>query len=309
MTAALRTWAVGARARGPHQGEIMQMNRGLIHAIWLAVAGLVAAGGAAHAQLLTADVGLNPTFEQTGSGVAPTGGFFSGRAFFTNTTDFDAGTLTYGGPGSPAVLTPGSSPPSLTLTGVNSTFSGLQSDFPTGDYTFGLTGGTMGPIGFTITYAGDAYSNTPELTAASFSALQSANAAAPITIDFNTMVVSGNATEGANNIFFSVFDSSSAQVFSTTLSTDATSVTIGGGILSAGQSYTFDLLFDDRIVDSSGDFLKTQFYDTHTGGSFSTAAGAVPEPSTWAMLFMGFIGLGFAASLRGRKQGAAAIGR
>jgi PEP-CTERM motif len=54
--------------------------------------------------------------------------------------------------------------------------------------------------------------------------------------------------------------------------------------------------------------LKTQFYDTHTDGSFSTA-GAVPEPSTWAMLLMGFVGLGFAASLRGRKQGAAAIGR
>jgi hypothetical protein len=83
----------------------MQINRGLIHAIGLAVAGLVTAGGAAHAQLLTADVSLNPTFEQTESDVTPTGGFFSGRAFFTNTTDFGAGTLTYGGPGSPAALT------------------------------------------------------------------------------------------------------------------------------------------------------------------------------------------------------------
>jgi PEP-CTERM motif len=53
--------------------------------------------------------------------------------------------------------------------------------------------------------------------------------------------------------------------------------------------------------------LKTQFYDTHTDGSFSTA-GAVPEPSTWAMMLIGFGGLGFAASLCGRKQGATAIG-
>ena len=96
-------------------------------------------------------------------------------------------------------------------------------------------------------------------------------------------------------------------MFNEALSTTDTSVTIPGGVLSAGQSYSFDLLFDDRIVDSSGAFLKTQFYDTHTDGSFSTA-GAVPEPSTWAMLLMGFGGLGFAASLRGRKQGAAAIG-
>ena len=280
-----------------------------VHAIGLAVAGLVAGAGAAHAQLTQADVGVNPTFEQTGpTTVTSTGGFFSGRAFFTNTTDFDAGTLTYGGPGSPAALTPGSPPPSLTLGGSNPSFVGLQSDFPNGDYTFDLTGGTMGPTEFVINYAGDAYSNTPELTAASFSALQGLNAAAPITLDFNPMDVSPNATPGANAIFFSVVDSSNSTVFNETLSTTDTSVTIPGGVLAAGQSYSFDLLFDDRIVDSSGEFLKTQFYDTHTDGSFSTAAEAVPEPSTWAMMLMGFVGLGFAASLRGRKQGATAIG-
>ena len=280
-----------------------------VHAIGLAVAGLVAGVGAAHAQLTQADVGVNPTFEQTDpTTVTSTGGFFSGRAFFTNTTDFDAGTLTYGGPGSPAALTPGSPPPSLTLGGSNPSFVGLQSDFPNGDYTFDLTGGTMGPTEFVINYAGNAYSNTPELTAASFSALQGLNAAAPITLDFNPMDVSPNATPGANAIFFSVVDSSNSTVFNETLSTTDTSVTIPGGVLSAGQSYSFDLLFDDRIVDSSGEFLKTQFYDTHTDGSFSTAAEAVPEPSTWAMMLMGFVGLGFAASLRGRKQGATAIG-
>ena len=37
-----------------------------VHAIGLAVAGLVAGAGAAHAQLTQADVGVNPTFEQTG---------------------------------------------------------------------------------------------------------------------------------------------------------------------------------------------------------------------------------------------------
>jgi hypothetical protein len=105
-----------------------------------------------------------------------TGGFFSGRAFFTNTTDFDAGTLTYGGPGSPAALTPSSPPPALTLSGSNASFAGLQSEFPDGDYTFDLSGGTMGPTEFVINYAGNAYSNTPELTAASFSALQGLNA-------------------------------------------------------------------------------------------------------------------------------------
>ena len=38
--------------------------------------------------------------------------------------------------------------------------------------------------------------------------------------------------------------------------------------------------------DGAANIPLTQFYDTHTDGSFSTAAGAVPEPSTWAMMLM-----------------------
>ena len=209
-----------------------------MHTIGLAVAGLVAGTGAAHAHLMQADAGVNPTFEQTGpTTVTSTGGFFSGRAFFTNTTDFDAGTLTYGGPGSPAALTPGSAPPSLTFGGSNPSFAGLQSDFPNGDYTFDLTGGTMGPTEFVINYAGNGNSNTPEFTAASFSALQGLNAADSITLNFNAMDVSPNATPGENNIFFSVVDSTNSTVFNETLLTTATSVTIPGGTLLAGQSF------------------------------------------------------------------------
>jgi hypothetical protein len=187
----------------------------------------------------------------------------------------------------------------------------LQSDFPNGDYTFDLTGGTMGPTEFVINYAGNAYSNTPELTAASFSALQGLNAADSITLNFNAMDVSPNARPGENNIFFSIANSSNSTVFNETLLITATSVTIPGGTLLAGQSYTFDLLFDDRIVtlDDELNIPLTQFYDTHTDGSFSTAAGAVPEPSTWSILLVGFVGLGFAASLSGRKQGVTATAR
>ena len=83
-----------------------------------------------------------------------------------------------------------------------------------------------------------------------------------------------------------------------------TSITIPGGTLLAGGSYTFDLLFDNRIGGSDyiNGYPVTQFYDTHTSGMFSTAAGAVPEPSTWAMMLIGFGGLGLAVSRRGRKQ-------
>ena len=81
--------------------------------------------------------------------------------------------------------------------------------------------------------------------------------------------------------------------------------------MAAGQSYSFDLLFDDRIVtqDAALNIPLTQFYDTHTDGTFSTAAGAVPEPSTWAMMLIGFGGLGLAVTRGGRKQVAPAIAR
>jgi PEP-CTERM motif len=284
-----------------------------IRAIGLAVAGFVAALGGANAQVTVADVGVNPTFEQTGpTTVTSTGGFFSGRAFVTNASDFAGGTLSYGGPGSPQNLSYIPADVAWEFGDSNGTFSNLQTADPTGGYVFDLTGGTMGPAFFSFNYDGDGYANTPQLAAASFSALQDLNAAAPITLDFNPMDVSPNATPGANNIFFSIVNTSdNMAVFSSpALPTTATSVTIPGGRLLPGQSYTFDLLFDDRITGTDPDsgVFVTQFYDTHTFGSFSTAAGAVPEPTTWAMMLIGFAGLGF-AGYRASRKGASAVAK
>lgn len=97
-------------------------------------------------------------------------------------------------------------------------------------------------------------------------------------------------------------------MFSDALPTDATSVTIGGGTLAAGQIYVFDLLFDDRITGDDGNGTPiTQFYDTHTNGLFATAGVApVPEPSTWAMMLIGFAGIGYAGYRSARKRSVAA---
>ncbi len=221
--------------------------------------------------------------------------------------------MSYGGPASPQTLTDVPADVALEFGDSNGTFSNLQTAYPTGGYEFDLTGGTMGPTTVSLNYVGDAYSNTPQLTAASFSALQGLNAAAQITLDFNSMMVSPNATPGANGIYFSIVNTSdNMTVFSTSaLPTDATSVTIPGGQLLAGQSYSFDLLFDDRIsgTDPNSGVFVEQFYDTHTGGMFSTAAGAVPELSTWAMMLIGFGGLGIAVARRGRKEVASPIAR
>jgi PEP-CTERM motif len=270
----------------------MRTMRRSVYSLGLAAAGLVAAAGASQAQVVNADVGINPTFEQTGSTLADvtsTGGFFSARAFVTSSSDFSGGTLTYGGPGSPQTLSFVPADVALEFTTSNSSFSTLQSLFPAGDYTFALSAGNQPATSFGIDYVGGAYSNTPFIT--NFSALQGLNASKSFTVDLNTYVP-GSVANGSS-IFFTVSNSSGTTVFSTgALSDTTTSITIPGGTLAAGGSFTFDLLFDNRIGGSDSLPPVTQFYDTHTDGSFTTATTAVPEPSTWAMLLMGFVGLG-----------------
>lgn len=278
------------------------MNR-----IVVAVAGLVAAAGVAQAQLVNADVGINPTYEQTGpTTVTSTGGFFSARAFVTTSGDYTGGTLTYGGSGSPATLVYNSGDVGWEFSDSNGDFATLQGLYPTGGYTFDLTGGSQGPTSFAINYVGDTYAlNPPELAGASYNALQGMNAANPLTLDFNSFVTTG--TPNASDIVFSILNSSNAPVYTSPfLPSTATSLTIPGGILSAGQSYTLDLLFSEQVFgeNDSPAFGTTQFYDTHTSVSFSTA---VPEPSTWAMMLVGFLGLGYAGYRGSRRKSAAAV--
>jgi hypothetical protein len=282
----------------------MRLRQKFIHIVGLALAGVVAAAGNAQAQVKNADVGVNRTYEQNLGGVSSTGGFFSARAFVTSSTDYSGGTLTYGGPGSPEPLSYVPSDVGWEFSDSNSDFSTLQSLYPAGDYVFALSAGSQPATSIGIDYLGGAYSNTPFVT--NFAALQGSNASTSFTVDLNAYVPGSVAT--ASTIFFTIMNSSNTVVYSSGgLSDTTTSITIGAGTLAAGSSYTFDLLFDNRIGGSDyiNGYPVTQFYDTHTDGSFSTAAGVVPEPSTWAMLLMGFVGLG--VMVRRRAQAGAAL--
>jgi hypothetical protein len=77
--------------------------------------------------------------------------------------------------------------------------------------------------------------------------------------------------------------------------------------LSEGVSYYFDLVYDDRIVGTTGGdspITLTQFYDIGTTGDFTTA---VPEPSTWAMMLFRFAGLGYASYRRSHRPRTIAV--
>jgi hypothetical protein len=286
----------------------MRTVRKSIHLVGLAAAGLLAAAGAgvAEAQVMDADVGVNPTYLETLGGVSSTGGFFSARAFVTSAGDYSGGSLSYGGlPVAPLSYAPGDV--AWEFSDSNSDFAALQTLYPPGDYVFSLLAGSQGATSIGINYAGGAYSNVPQIT--NFSALQGLDASKSFTVDFVPYVPGSVAN--ASFIFFSITNSAGTVVYSTGgISDTTTSITIGAGTLAAGGSYSFDLLYSNRIDGSDyiNGYPVTQFYDTHTDGSFTTA-GAVPEPSTWAMLLMGFVGIGAMARRRAPAWARAALGR
>jgi hypothetical protein len=53
----------------------------------------------------------------------------------------------------------------------------------------------------------------------------------------------------------------------------------------------------DRVVAASSSY---SFEFDNVAAGVATLSAAVPEPSTWAMLLLGFLGLGYAASRRGK---------
>jgi hypothetical protein len=89
--------------------------------------------------------------------------------------------------------------------------------------------------------------------------------------------------------------------------------------LSNGAGITFDLVLDTgsslfsgatTAIDSRSNFVFNTFFgpipcftcgdfkgsfSVETPGSGTAVAGAVPEPSTWAMMIFGFLGVGFIA--------------
>jgi hypothetical protein len=69
-----------------------------------------------------------------------------------------------------------------------------------------------------------------------------------------------------------------------------------------GPAFQFDFPYPQGGAVQPGNFDSTAEYNY----LFGTVTPAVPEPSTWAMMFLGFTGLGFASLRRSRKSAATA---
>jgi len=80
----------------------------------------------------------------------------------------------------------------------------------------------------------------------------------------------------------------------------------GGGIGASGPSSSGFFFFNQngRNANQPGlDFTFTPFGESTINGTVNAVVEAVPEPSTWVMLILGFVGLGLLAARRSRKVG------
>jgi hypothetical protein len=274
--------------------------------IWLtigSVVSVIASCAASDAQALDASVDKQLAYEQTTSG-APSayGALIDGDGSFVGPYDFT--TLTY---------PPGTIIPVFTFPG-GFDFSGsafpnqaaLDAAFPAGDYTYTISstvGPPPAPESVTMSYLADAFTaDIPQLTAASFDALQGLSVnGGPLTLEFNSFTPNPSSTPGESETIFTV--SGSGFHNGCGGSPDLTSCTIFPNELLPGHTYGWQLDFSSPIVfDKDLVSRGVLNFDVITDGSFTTAAA--PEMSTWAMMVVGFAGMGLAGYRASRKRAA-----
>ena len=289
--------AIQARICGPARFKSSS------HLTLLVALGVAAFAGAivpASAQVTNAGTVKNLTHEQTGpSTIVGTGGFFNAEVVFTNPGDYASATLLYPGPLSPQNLPP-ISPTGFGIGPSFPTQAAMDLAYPFGTYAIFLAAGSQPATVINLpNYVADAFtSDVPQLTAASFNALQGLSTApSSLTLNFNSFTPSSLTTIAFT--FFSIFGSNQGCGF---LSPSATSCTIDPTALTPGTTYNWELDFSGRIESYTNNVLTYTNFDVRTDGVFQTA---VPEASTWAMLTIGFAGLGFAGYRRNKAANAA----
>jgi hypothetical protein len=179
------------------------------------------------------------------------------------------------------------------------TLAQLNSNFPVGTYTqTPVNSGTGGHVSVNLIYSGtDYYPNVPQLTAASWNALQGANPAASLTLHWLPAVQ--NPATNTFPIFFNVYDLSTGgnDVFSDSFgSASPTSLTIPANTLLPLQNYCAELDFSARIEDTDPSSIATLCttngpscpsrlaWDSRTLSYFTTGTASVPEPAPPVLL-------------------------
>jgi hypothetical protein len=249
----------------------------------------------AKAQVANFDIFEEDFLNQTGDSTETSSSWsFSARVFLTNPDDASSASVTAPDSTTYSLTSNGASQPTYQYQQGFADQTSLQEQFPSGAYTFGISGGTLGSDSGTVTLPSNGTlpfpSAIPSFT--NFTAFQNLNASQAFTFTFAgfTNLTSG---ETSSNLFFTIFDASGDSVFSESfLPSTTTSILLPANELASGEDYTAALVYDNRVTEadagfdlSSGGVNGTAGYDYNTSAAFSTAPA--PEPSIWAMLILG----------------------
>jgi hypothetical protein len=222
-------------------------------------------------------------FSQSGDGntLSGNGSFLSLGLASENAGEFATAVATYPGPGSPVPLVSLTSTQFWFQTSSYASQAAMDADFPFGTYQFDAAGGG-GTDSTSFDYLADAYSQTlPYLAGGSYSALQGMNPTAPLAVDFSPMTPDPATSEAF--VFFTIRDNGTDTiVFDGGFMPSTTAgITIPAKTLAPNTSYTYELIFSDRVqLPSPGAVFDAQIgFDLRTTGSFAT----VPEPANWVL--------------------------
>jgi hypothetical protein len=251
---------------------------------------ILAAGSATpvKADISFLDMTRNDAYLQTGNGnsLSFTGSFFSVDLNSVNPGDYNAVQLSYPGAGSPQDLTQTSPSTFSFQTGLFPSQAAMDSAYPTGTYTF-LASNPSTTDTASLTYSKpDFYSQSlPFLAGTNFTALQGVDAHAAFTFQFSPFVTGTLPPGGSSFIFLTVFDTTTNTTVFTQgfLPSTTTSVIMPANTLTPGDSYSSELIFDNRYsVPSPGaEFDAPILFDVRSDVSFT--ASSVPEPATMAL--------------------------
>ncbi len=189
----------------------------------------------------------------------------------------------------------------------------LNDNYPAGTYTLEATNAST-TFSVDLTYDGtDNYAPPPTLTPTSYSGLAGFNPSAGYTFSFDPF----SPPEGTLGIIFITLTNLTTNTVVYSNSTEdltTTSFSVPGSDFAPGDSYVEELVFStrDEVTDPPCTGPEGQCpslgeigWDSRTEVLFTTG---VPEPSTWAMLLIGFGGLGYAAFRRRSRSGALTVG-
>lgn len=224
--------------------------------------------------------------------------FATARAFVGSITDFASASLTVPNSTTQAMglVSDPVQPHWLVDSGLQGSKAAMDAAFPFGNYSvIAANSDASHQQTVSLNYSLDAYSSSvPALTVATYDALQHLSATQSHTINFNPFTP--NPTTQEQFIFFDINDGATNVLHQAFANATTTSFVLPANTLQSGHAYTFDLVFSNRLVDSTpldsnGLPYRTDIgFDLRTNGSLATAP--VPVPAAAWLLGSAIGGLG-----------------